>query len=87
MKTHMCFVQDSPIVNIFSLSCIFLISLPTCLLFTFGLMKSIYAEVWKPFKKSLGFSVVYGKINEAYYKAEGQLAMSDQMVRLSNPKE
>ena len=50
-------------------------------------MKSIYAEVWKPFKKSLGFSVVYGKINEAYYKAEGQLAMSDQMVRLNNPKE
>ena len=33
------------------------------------------------------FDEVYGKINEAYYKAEGQLAMSDQIVRLKNPKE
>lgn len=87
MKPHMCFVKDSPIVNTFPLSPILLISLPTCLLFTFGLIKSIYAEVWKPFKKSLGFPVVYGKINEAYYKAEGQLPMSDRMVRLKNPKE
>lgn len=86
MKTHMCFVKDSPIVNTVTLSPILLVSLPTCLLFTFGLIKSIYAEVWKPFKKSLGFPAVYGKINEAY-KAEGQLPMSDQMVRLKNPKE
>lgn len=86
MKTHMCFVKDSPIVNTVTLSPILLVSLPTCLLFTFGLIKSIYAEVWKPFKKSLGFPAVYGKINEAY-KAEGQLPMSDRMVRLKNPKE
>lgn len=64
-----------------------LISLPTCLLFAFGLIKGIYAEIWKPFRKSWGFPVVNGNINEVYYKGRGQLCMSDQMVRLQNPEE
>lgn len=87
MNTYIPFVLDSPIVNIFSLSEILLISLPTCLLFTFGLIKGIYAEIWKPFRKSLGFSVVYGNINEAYHKAEGALTAFNHMVRPKNPEE
>lgn len=86
MNTPMFFVLDSPITNIFFLSAL-LISLPTCLLFTSGLIKGIYAEIWKPFRKSLGVPVVYGNINEVYYKGQGQLTMSDQMVRLENPEE
>lgn len=38
-------------------------------------------------EKSLGFPVVYGNINEVYYKGQGQLSMSDQRVRLENPEE
>lgn len=55
MNTHMPFMPESPVVNMFSLSAV-LISLPTCL-FTFGLIKGIYAEIWKPFRKTLGFCV------------------------------
>lgn len=85
MNTHILFVLKL-LVNGFLLSA-HLISLPTCLLFTFRLIKGIYAEIWKPFRKSLGFPVVYGNINEVYYKGQGQLSMSDQMVRLENPEE
>lgn len=34
-----------------------------------------------------GFPVVYGNINEAFSKDEGQLTASDQMVRLTNLEE
>lgn len=85
VNTHIFFVFEL-VVNSFFLSA-HLISLPTCLLFTFGLIKGIYAEIWKPFRKSLGFLVVYGNINEVYYKGQGQLSMCDQMVRLENPEE
>lgn len=30
--------------------------------------------------------MVYDNINEAYYKGEGQLTMSDKMVRFENPE-
>lgn len=75
MNTNILFVLDSPIVNIFFFSAL-LISLPTCLFFTFGLIKGIFAEIWKPFRKSLGFPVVYGNVNKVYYESQGQLTMT-----------
>lgn len=77
MNIYIPFVLESP-VNIFFFSASLPISPPICLLFTFGIIKGIYAEIWKPFRKSLGFPVVYDNINEAYYKDEGQLILSDQ---------
>lgn len=74
MNTNILFVLDSPIVNIFFSA--LLISLPTCLFFTFGLIKGIFAEIWKPFRKSLGFPVVYGNVNEVYYESQRQLTMT-----------
>lgn len=58
MNTYIYFVLDLPIVNSFFLSTL-LISLPTCLLFTFGLIKGIYAEIWKPFR--LWFMAIFMK--------------------------
>lgn len=86
MNTNILFILDSQLLTFFFLSAL-LIFLPTCLLFTFGLIKGIFAEIWKPFRKSLSFLVVYGNVNKVYYESQGQLTMSDQMVSLTTLKD
>lgn len=43
----------------------------------------IFSEIWKPFRKPLGFPVIYANVNKVYYESQGQLTMSDQMVSLT----